>query len=167
MSRLAVAAARRDLTTLKPVLLDAEAADTPSALEALADDSGVVVVDELPAQLEQLVKGRAPREALTDAQVHERVGRVLEGHEPAAFGTWVFYPWNRRLVHVLPKALHRELRLDRNRYAITPDEQLRLARLRVAVAVCRSGARSCRRWCTRASAVSCGSPTSTRWSSRT
>ncbi len=133
-SELAVAAARRDVTTLHPVLLAAEAADTPSALLALAADPGVVVVDELSAQLEQLVRGRAPREALTGAQAHEAVERVLEGRAPAAFGTWVFYPWSRRLVHVLPEPLHRELRLDRNRYAITPDEQERLTALRIAVA---------------------------------
>ena len=59
---------------------------------------------------------------------------MLDGREPAAFGTWVFYPWSRRLVHVLPAPLHRELRFDRNRYAITVDEQRRLAGLCVAVA---------------------------------
>ena len=37
-------------------------------------------------------------------------------------------------MHVLPAPLHRELRLDRNRYAITVDEQRRLAGLCVAVA---------------------------------
>ena len=37
-------------------------------------------------------------------------------------------------MHVLPEPLHRELRLDRNRYAITADEQERLTGLRVAVA---------------------------------
>ena len=37
-------------------------------------------------------------------------------------------------MHVLPEGLHRELRLDRNRYAITEEEQERLVGLRVAVA---------------------------------
>ena len=60
--------------------------------------------------------------------------RVLDGAEPVGFGTWVFYPWSRRLVHVLPAPLHHELRFDRNRYAITVDEQRRLAGLCVAVA---------------------------------
>ena len=48
-------------------------------------------------------------------------------------GRGFFYPWRRRLVHVLPEPLHRELRLDRNRYAITAAEQERLAGVRVAV----------------------------------
>ena len=115
-------------------LLDAGAPDTPAALAALAADPTVVVVDELGEQLEQLVQGRAPRERLSGARLRDAVERVLDGREPARFGTWVFYPWSRRLVHVLPEPLHRELRLDRNRYAITTDEQERLAGLCVAVA---------------------------------
>ena len=133
-SQLAAAAARRDVTTFAPTLLDAQAADTAPALAELVADRTVVVVDELAEQLEQLVRGRAPGEALADARVRAAVAGVLDGREPAAFGTWAFYPWSRRLVHVLPEPLHRELRLDRNRYAITLDEQQRLTRLSVAVA---------------------------------
>ena len=51
------------------------------------------------------------------------------GAESRARGVWVFYPWSRTLVHVLPEPLHRELRFDRNRYAITADEQERLTGL--------------------------------------
>jgi molybdopterin/thiamine biosynthesis adenylyltransferase/nitroreductase len=117
-SELAAAAARRDVTTFEPVFHAAG----DSALLALARDPGVVVVDELAAQLEQLARARAPRD-----------GDVVEPVEaPAA--PWVFYPWSRRLVHVLPEPLHRELRFDRNRYAITPEEQRRLGSLTIAVA---------------------------------
>jgi molybdopterin/thiamine biosynthesis adenylyltransferase len=133
-SALAAAAARRDITTVEPILLDARSPDTTPAMVALAADPGVVVVDELSVQLEQLVRGRAPRDHLTTTEVRDAVEHLLGGREPAAFGTWAFYPWNRRLVHVLPAALHRELRLDRNRYAITLEEQGRLAGLSIAVA---------------------------------
>lgn len=133
-SRLAAAAARRDVTTFEPTLLDARAPDTAPALAALAADPTVVVVDETAAQLEQLVRGRAPGEQLSEARVRDAVAAELEGREPEAFGTWAFYPWSRRLVHVLPEGLHCELRLDRNRYAITTEEQERLTGLRVAVA---------------------------------
>jgi molybdopterin/thiamine biosynthesis adenylyltransferase len=131
---LAAAAARRDVTTYRPLLLDAGSPHTPAALIALAADPAVVVVDEVAGQLEQLVRGRAPGEQLSGARCRDAVERLLEGHEPAAFGTWAYYPWSRRLVHVLPAPLHHELRLDRNRYAITEEEQRRLAGLRVGVA---------------------------------
>jgi molybdopterin/thiamine biosynthesis adenylyltransferase len=133
-SALRAAAARRDVITFRPVVLDAAAPHTPAALVELAADPTVVVVDELAAQLEQLVRGRAPSDELTPADMREAVERLLGGRAPTAFGSWAFYPWSRQLVHVLPEELHRELRLDRNRYAITPDEQRRLSGLRVAVA---------------------------------
>ena len=127
----AAGAARRDPPSL--VLLDAQAPDTAPALAALAADPTVVVVDELGDQLAQLVQGRAPRERLAGDECRAAVQRVLEGGQPAAFGTWVFYP-GLLVVHVLPAPLHHELRLIRNRYAITVDEQRRLAGLCVAVA---------------------------------
>jgi len=133
-AQLAAAAARRDVTTVAPTLLDARAPSGAAALGALLSDRAVVVVDELAEQLEQLVRGRAPGKQLSGARLRDGVQRLLDGCEPAAFGLWAFYPWSGRLVHVLPEPLHRELRLDRNRYAITTDEQDRLTRLCVAVA---------------------------------
>jgi molybdopterin/thiamine biosynthesis adenylyltransferase len=133
-AELAAAAARRNVSTYRPVLLDAGATGVPERLLALASDPGVEVVDELAAQLEQIVRGRAPGTELSGAGVRAEVRRVTGGREPERFGTWAFYPWSRRLVHLLPAPLHRELRLDRNRYAITLEEQERLAGLVVAVA---------------------------------
>ena len=107
----------RDVTSLQPLLL---ADDAPEA-RRLAADPGVVVVDELAAQLDQLARCRAPRNGHV---------RAVEDVESA----WAYYPWRRTLVRVLPERLHRELRFDRNRYAITAAEQERLTGLRVAVA---------------------------------
>src|SRR4051794_27981177 len=92
-AQLAAAVARRDVTTFEPSLLDAAAPETAPALVTLLADQGVVVVDELAEQLEQLVRGRAPGEQLSGAALREAVDGVLGGREPARFGTWVFYPW--------------------------------------------------------------------------
>ncbi len=50
-----------------------------------------------------------------------------------SFGRWIYYPWSGSLVHVLPPAEFRELRLDRNRYKITLPEQRRLAQFTVGI----------------------------------
>jgi len=78
------------------------------------------VVDELEAQLEQLARCRAPRDGDPVVPV-------------SCSGVWCFYPWRNTLVHVLPKELHRELRFDRNHYAITTAEQDRLTGLSIAL----------------------------------
>ena len=96
------------------------------------------MVDELDAQLEQLARGRAAGEP--PRRTPSR--RCSDGSDPAAFGAWVHYPWRRTVVHVLPQELHRELRLDRNRYAITEAEQARLGALtHRRRRACRSAAR--------------------------
>ena len=115
------------------MLLAAEAADTLEALSALAAEPGVVVVDELPGAARAAGQGRRTAHELGGRPACDAVDRVLDGRGPAAFGTWVFYPWSRLLVHVLPAPLHRELRLDRNRYAITSEEQRAAGRARIAV----------------------------------
>ena len=102
----------RDTETYRPLVVD------PAGYAA---DPTVTVVDELAAQLEQLARCRAPRE-----------GAEVERIE--AEGVWFYYPWRRTLVHVLPRDLHRELRFDRNHYAITTEEQERLTGLTICVA---------------------------------
>lgn len=57
--------------------------------------------------------------------------RYWRGQSPSSSADGCFYPWSGRLVHVLPEPLHRELRLDRNKYKITAVEQARLLSLRV------------------------------------
>jgi hypothetical protein len=151
---LAAAVRRRDVTTFRPVFVE------PGEL---VEDPTVTVIDELDPQLEQLVRGRSPREDPPD----DAIERVLDGCEPCAFGAWVFYPWNRRLVHVLPEPLHRELRLDRNRYAITEDEQQRLTGLCIAVAGLSVGRAVVTTMAHEGIGASCGWPTSTCSTSRT
>ena len=102
----------RDVESYRPLVVDpADYRDVP----------GVVVVDELAQQLEQLARCRAPRDGDPVVPV-------------SCSGVWFFYPWRNTLVHVLPKELHRELRFDRNHYAITTAEQDRLTGLSIAVA---------------------------------
>src|SRR4051812_50087012 len=98
-SELAAAAARRDVTTWEPVF---HAAGAPELL-ALARDPGVVVVDELAAQLEQLARARAPRD-----------GDVVEPVE-AFDAPWAFYPGSPRPLPVLPGPLPPERRSAPNR----------------------------------------------------
>src|SRR4051812_3182863 len=102
----------RDVESYRPLIVDPE---------LYRDDPGITVVDELAAQLEQLARCRAPRDGDPVTPVE-------------CDGVWFYYPWRHTLVHVLPEALHRELRFDRNRYAITAQEQERLTSLTIAVA---------------------------------
>ncbi|MGH3940141.1 MAG: Rv1355c family protein [Pseudonocardiaceae bacterium] len=134
VSTLRAASGRRDRQLHSAVLLDPSSDRDRRRLDELARNPAVTVMDTVLEQLDELVRSREPALQLRGPATGHRIDALLERSAPELFGRWVFYPWSGRLVHVLPEPLHRELRLDRNRYKIAGAEQARLLELRVAVA---------------------------------
>jgi nitroreductase len=112
--------------------------DVPAEVEAfellLRSGAPLFVHDTIEAQLGELVETRNPERKLTQGEIEVRTRDCLGGSSSSSYGTWVYYPWSRRVVHVLPAREYEELRTSRNRNKITRDEQTRLAGLRVGVA---------------------------------
>ena len=125
---------RRDASGTAPDALDPTCDGDAARLARLAADPAIDVIDTTDAQLDELVRGRTPKVELSSDEVRTRVKQLLAGADRELFGCWFHYPWASCLVHVLPPTLHRELRLDRNRYKITSAEQTRLLSARVAIA---------------------------------
>lgn len=132
--RLAALAGETDDQTWRPRVLD-PARDTDRAqLDALLDSGAVVEChDAMSRQLADLIRERHPGERLDDEALVDRVAEHLGGRPRASYGRWVWYPWSRRLVHLLPADEFRELREARNRDKITAAEQARLRGARVGV----------------------------------
>ncbi|MGB1031398.1 MAG: ThiF family adenylyltransferase, partial [Flavobacteriales bacterium] len=57
----------------------------------------------------------------------------MKGVEPADYGVWVYYPWLRKLVHLLDEKEFVECRTNRNKYKITAEEQEVLSKKVVGV----------------------------------
>jgi tRNA A37 threonylcarbamoyladenosine dehydratase len=91
------------------------------------------VHDTFAAQLEELIKTRHPRGLASPGALREKVEEHLAGRRPDDAGTWVFYPWSGRLVHVLSEPEFVELRTARNKYKITGEEQRALSAKKVGV----------------------------------
>ena len=105
-----------------------------AALEALVGGKTPPTVhDTIAAQLAELVETRAPAEKLTADEIRTR-SLALAGGDLRAYGSWVHFPWSRRIVHVLPEREYEELRTSRNRNKITRAEQDKLRGLRVGIA---------------------------------
>lgn len=115
--------------SMRPSLLSS-AAD-PEALARLR--ASAVVFDTIADQVGELAECRAPQRKFAPAELADEVARVL-GDAPDAYGTWVYYPWSNRLVHVLDRDAFREVRSSRNRNKITRDEQSRLQAATLGVA---------------------------------
>jgi len=91
------------------------------------------VHDTFEAQVRELLQTRSPRRKLSPPEMEHLLKEYVGDKPPDMHGMWVFYPWSGRLVHVLDKEAFRELRSSRNRYKITPAEQIALRDKRIGV----------------------------------
>ncbi len=91
------------------------------------------VHDELHSQLKELIRALDPAAKFTPASLDEAARAHLGPVPSDKYGTWVYYPWSGRLVHLLEEAEFILVRTDRNRNKITRAEQERLMELKVGV----------------------------------
>ncbi|MFJ6054006.1 ThiF family adenylyltransferase [Streptomyces sp. NPDC092307] len=90
------------------------------------------VHDRIEDQVAELLGCLAPQDPFGGRSPSRAVADVL-GACPDDYGRWAWYPWSRRLVHVLPEEQFRLVRTDRNRDKITREEQQSLLRRRIGV----------------------------------
>lgn len=117
----------------QPLIFDWASAGAEQYEELLRKGKVWQLHDTIEQQLSDLIKTRNPKQRMTDAEIQAEKVSLLKGSALREFGRWVYYPWSGRLVHLLPPAEFRELRLDRNNYKITPAEQARLANFCVGI----------------------------------
>jgi hypothetical protein len=115
-------------------LFDPTIAEDRDKLDSLVASGAVHTIhDSLNDQLEELIDGRAPSERLQDDILRQRVLAHLGDNPAEHYGMYVYYPWRKELLHILPRHEFIEVRTSRNRYQITPAEQKRLGRMRIGV----------------------------------
>jgi len=111
----------------------ANADEAEGLIDLLRCGPEIVVFDTLGAQLRELVETRNPGRTLAPGELTAHIRALLAGKTPMQFGVWVYYPWSRRLVHILDRAEFIELRTNRNIYKITQNEQDRLGTKKVGI----------------------------------
>jgi hypothetical protein len=125
---------RFDARTYRPRLLTFDDPNTAALLEDLLASGLVLAVhDRLEEQLAELVTARRPELRADPEAARRAADAVLDGVPAWRFGTWAWYPWSGRLVHLLPRELFRQVRTDRNRDKITREEQAGLLERRIGV----------------------------------
>lgn len=83
--------------------------------------------DTISQQLHELIAIRSPWRRFSHEDLGVETAKHLDETPMGDYGRWVYYPWSRRVVHVLPEDEFREVRVSRNRHKITAEEQARLA----------------------------------------
>ncbi|MET9532504.1 ThiF family adenylyltransferase [Streptomyces sp. NPDC006649] len=120
--------------TVRPALFRlAETGDRARFDALLASGAVRETHDRIDDQLDELVRCLRPGDSLSGAQLASAVDEVCGGAGRSGYGTWVWYPWSGRLVHVLPEPDFRRVRTDRNRNKITTTEQRHLLGARIGV----------------------------------
>ncbi|MEZ4755218.1 MAG: ThiF family adenylyltransferase [Flavobacteriales bacterium] len=108
-------------------------ADAHALEELLAGTEAVEVHDHLLGQLKELVRSLNPSVRYTPEELESAALAHLGGTDPLQYGVWAYFPWSRRLVHLLDEPEFALVRTDRNRNKITREEQAVLATKRVGV----------------------------------
>ena len=104
------------------------------ALTALLESGRVREVhDMIDAQLTELIRSREPSRPFAAHELRAAKDRQLAGVSAWEYGTWAWYPWSGRLVHVLPREEFRLVRTDRNRGKIDRAAQRRLLGHRIGI----------------------------------
>lgn len=93
----------------------------------------IIVIDQIDSQLRELIKIRNPKAVLSESEYLEQRTAMLNGGSAQDYGCWVYYPWNKKLVHLLNEDEFIELRTSRNLYKITPEERNILLNKKIAV----------------------------------
>ncbi|MCF2491465.1 Rv1355c family protein [Dyadobacter sp. CY347] len=120
--------------TFKPIFFRANNEDDKKRLEVLIErNPNILIFDTIYDQLSELVKIENPSVTLSPEQSHEHLQRKLGGLTYSEYGIWVFYPWSRRLVHLLDNEEFGKVRTNRNNYIITPEEQQVLSTKKIGI----------------------------------
>lgn len=108
----------------KPVFFRiADTSDQNALDQLLASDEVTFVHDEIYGQLHELIKIKSPSIKIKSEQYEGLINEHLAGKDIYTYGVWVYYPWNRRLVHMLDEDEFIRVRTNRNQYKITRKEQ--------------------------------------------
>lgn len=108
-------------------------ADREAMDQLLREYTAITVYDEIESQLKELIKSRDPSVKIAPEEYPSRIAEYLKGVSPEEYGIWVYYPWSRRLVHLLEEEAFIEVRTNRNLYKITREEQALLSRKVIGV----------------------------------
>lgn len=87
----------------------------------IKNNPDIIIYDTIYTQLTELIRLQHPTQrpdaSATATLICEHAGKDLK-----SYGVWVYYPWSRKLVHLLDEEEFAFVRTSRNVYKITPEE---------------------------------------------
>ncbi|MGJ7033061.1 ThiF family adenylyltransferase [Niabella hirudinis] len=93
----------------------------------------LVIYDQILSQLHEYVKICYLTKLKPGDDLQPFVNGLLGNRTQEEYGVWVYYPWSKRLVHLLDEEEFVALRTSRNTYKITPEERELLRSKKIGV----------------------------------
>lgn len=90
-------------------------------------------LDELDSQVMELIKLENPQTIWDADSLRAQLGDFFSKQERDTYGHWVYYPWRKAFVRVLPEEDFIKVRTVRNKYKITAEEQEKLASKKIGI----------------------------------
>jgi molybdopterin/thiamine biosynthesis adenylyltransferase len=112
----------------QPLLLRINIPEDRVVFDALFQDEKISFLhDEITTQLKELIKCKNPAKRILEDDYKELINEHIKNKDITEYGVWAYYPWNRKLVHLLDEEEFKEVRTNRNQYKITIQERDLLA----------------------------------------
>ncbi len=118
----------------KPLLFNLKDPGDKKSLAVLSHENGDLEIhDTITTQLSEFVKLKHPGQKLTKSDVGTLIQEHLKGVTAEDYGTWVYYPWLKKIVHTLEEEDFIVVRTHRNMYKIHPDEIGKLSSRKIGI----------------------------------
>ncbi|HEV7381369.1 MAG TPA: Rv1355c family protein, partial [Dyadobacter sp.] len=117
-----------------PVVLNNTATSVCAEIDFLKEKHpGISIVDLFASQKKELFKIQHPRSRFTAEELDRMYTEWLKDKDPNLEGTWLFYPWSNKIIHILGEYEFVKLRTSRNHYKISPKEQEELSTKKIGI----------------------------------
>lgn len=101
--------------------------------QLISENTDIQHHDEILSQCKELVKIDNPTKKFAEKELEEVALAYLKEQGGAYFGNYVYYPWSKKLIRILPEEAFFKLRTSRNKHKITEQEQQTLRNKTVGV----------------------------------
>jgi molybdopterin/thiamine biosynthesis adenylyltransferase len=126
--------APEDKLTYEPQILRLNVPRDETLFNSLIAEGKVAYVhDEITGQLQELIKSQNPSVKIAAPDYEALINDHLNGTPLQQYGVWVYYPWSRKLVHLLDEDEFVEVRTNRNQFKITRAEQHTLKQKKIGI----------------------------------
>lgn len=118
----------------RPIFFRLKKSEDKAKLEKLiSENSSIQAFDEIMGQVEEFVKSKHPKKVFSKPELAQAAIDHVGNTPLHEYGVWVFYPWSKRLVHILDEEEFVVVRTNRNQYKITPEEKKTLASKKIGI----------------------------------